>query len=145
MHETGAGFPPVSTLVVDIDGTLAGPPLVRGDYSTCVPNRALVTVLRKLRAAGWRVHLDTARNMRTYECNVGVINARTLPVLIAWLDAHDVPYDEIHVAKPWPSGGGFLVDDKAVRPSELLSLGVTGAQELLRQEAASMREHWAPN
>jgi capsule biosynthesis phosphatase len=41
---------------------------------------------------------------------------------MAWLDRHQVPYDELHVGKPWGGKGGFYVDDKAIRPDEFTRL-----------------------
>lgn len=60
----------------------------------------------------------TARNMRTYEGNIGKINIHTLPIIIDWLNKHNVPFDEIIVGKPWCGNEGFYVDDRAVRPDE---------------------------
>ena len=52
---------------------------------------------------------------------IGKINANTLPLILDWLAQHEIPYDEIHVGKPWCGTEGFYVDDKAVRPSEFLA------------------------
>jgi capsule biosynthesis phosphatase len=60
--------------------------------------------------------------MNTYNGNVGLITANTAKTLLAWLERHDVPFDELHVGKPWPGRGGFYVDDKAIRPDEFLKL-----------------------
>jgi capsule biosynthesis phosphatase len=43
-------------------------------------------------------------------------------LLVDWLKRHEVPFDEIHVGKPWCGFDGFYVDDKAIRPTEFLSL-----------------------
>ena len=60
--------------------------------------------------------------MRTYKGNIGKININTLPIILEWLAQHQVPYDEIHVGKPWCGQDGFYVDDKSVRPSEFVQL-----------------------
>jgi capsule biosynthesis phosphatase len=134
---------PVDRLVViDVDGTLAGPPEVEGDYSSCPPNIQLVETLRALRREGWRVALYTSRNMRTFGNNVGQITARMLPTLFEWLEAHGVPFDEVHVGKPWPGHVGFYVDDRAIRPSEFLSKSMAEVDELLQTERRLMRDHW---
>jgi capsule biosynthesis phosphatase len=108
-------------IVIDLDGTLthdeAGVP-----YPDKRPNIAVVERLRAYKAEGFRVVMDTARNMRTHENSIGKINAFTLPVIIAWLDRHAVPYDEVHVGKPWCGTEGFLVDDRAIRPDEFVTL-----------------------
>ena len=41
-----------------------------------------------------------------------------LPDLIDWLTRHEIPFDEIHVGKPWPGPAGFYVDDRCMRPAE---------------------------
>jgi capsule biosynthesis phosphatase len=111
----------MSTIVIDLDGTLtahrSGVP-----YVDMPPNDAVVSKLREYRSQGFRIAIYTARNMRTHAKSIGLINAETLPAIIQWLRAHDVPYDEIHVGKPWPDAGGFYVDDRAIRPDEFVRL-----------------------
>lgn len=108
-------------LVVDLDGTLSldasGVP-----YPDREPNLPLVERLRAYKAEGFEIAICTARNMRTYAGSIGHINAVTLPVVIDWLRRHDIPFDEIHVGKPWCGNEGFYIDDKAIRPSEFLRL-----------------------
>jgi capsule biosynthesis phosphatase len=60
--------------------------------------------------------------------------AVTLPGIITWLQRHQVPFDEIHVGKPWCGFDGFYVDDRAVRPSEFLTLSLTEIHALLAKE-----------
>ncbi len=107
-------------LVIDLDGTLTvdapGVP-----YPDKPPNLPVIERLREYRAAGFEIVIATARNMRTHAGNIGRINALTLPVILAWLDRHQVPYDEVHVGKPWAGHEGFYVDDRAVRPREFLT------------------------
>jgi capsule biosynthesis phosphatase len=57
-----------------------------------------------------------------------------LPVIIDWLKKHDIPYDEIHVAKPWCGNDGFYIDDKSIRPSEFAQLSYEEIQQLLAKE-----------
>ena len=109
------------TIVMDLDGTLTiDDPDV--PYADRLPNVAVVEKVREYKAAGFDIVISTARNMRTHAKSVGKINAFTLPVIIQWLSDCDVPYDEIHVGKPWAGPGGFYVDDAAVRPAEFTSL-----------------------
>ncbi|HYF07402.1 MAG TPA: capsular biosynthesis protein [Acetobacteraceae bacterium] len=104
----------MTRLVIDLDGTLAldEPGVPYGDR---LPDRPLIARLRAYRAEGFSIAISTARNMRTYGGSIGHINAVTLPVIIEWLRRHEVPYDEIHVGKPWCGEEGFYVDDKAMR------------------------------
>lgn len=109
------------TIVMDLDGTLT---IERPgtDYADVEPNIPVVEQVRRYKEAGFSIAIYTARNMRTHSNSVGRINAVTLPVIIEWLTRHEVPYDEIHVGKPWPEHDGFYVDDRAIRPDEFLAL-----------------------
>jgi capsule biosynthesis phosphatase len=120
-------------IVMDLDGTLTldepGVP-----YAEKRPNAAVVARLREYRAEGFEVVIATARNMNTYANSVGKIAAHTLPVVVEWLRRHDIPYDEIHIGKPWCGTDGFYVDDKAVRPSEFCAMGREELRALLARE-----------
>ncbi|WP_296598576.1 HAD hydrolase family protein [Phenylobacterium sp.] len=120
-------------LVFDLDGTLALDEPGLG-YADRRPNLELVAKLREYRALGFEIVICSARNMRTHQNSIGKINALTLPVILAWLDRHEIPYDEVHVGKPWCGTEGFYVDDKAVRPSEFTSLSLEEIQALLARE-----------
>ncbi len=111
-----------NVIVLDLDGTLceSKPPGV--DYADLKPRPGMLEKLREYRSRGFYVILHTARNMRTYEGNLGQIMAHTARTVFEWLDRHEVPYDEVHFGKPWPGSNGFIVDDRAVRPDEFLRL-----------------------
>ena len=123
-------------LVVDVDGTIC--PLRREDesYAELEPVAEVVERLRWYRDRGFRIALHTARQMRTYDGNAGLLTARMVPVLVEWLDRHAIPYDEIHVGKPWPGREGFYVDDRTVRPAEFLALSPEQIAELLERDRA---------
>jgi capsule biosynthesis phosphatase len=108
-------------LVVDLDGTLTRDDS-SPDYGQKVPDHLVVERLREYAKEGFCIVIYTSRNMRTFENSVGRINAHTLPMIVEWLNRHDIPYDEIHVGKPWCGTEGFYVDDRAIRPSEFVSL-----------------------
>lgn len=121
-------------LVFDLDGTLALDEPER-PYAERRPNAELIARLHEYRAQGFEIVICSARNMRTHQGSIGKINALTLPVILDWLARHDVPYDEIHVGKPWCGTEGFYVDDKAVRPSEFVRLSLDEIRALLAKEA----------
>ncbi len=124
----------MKTLVVDLDGTLT---LANtSDYQNVLPNLPVIESLRAYKQQGFDIKVSTARNMRTYEGNLGKINVNTLPIIIEWLDKHQVPYDEILVGKPWCGFEGFYIDDKAVRPSEFLSMSYDDIKAMLDKESA---------
>ena len=121
-------------LVFDLDGTLTHDDASVG-YAERQPNAAMVEKLRAYQADGFAIIICSARNMRTYEGQIGKINANTLPVILDWLTRHAIPYDELHVGKPWCGTEGFYVDDKAIRPSEFLALSHDEIHALLAREA----------
>lgn len=111
---------PMKKLIVDLDNTLT---MADADtYPEMSVNKDVVKKLALYRANGFSITINTSRNMRTYEGNVGKINIHTLPVILEWLDEHDVPYDEVLVGKPWCGTEGFYIDDRAIRPDEFVSL-----------------------
>lgn len=121
-------------IVVDVDGTLCPIKQPGERYEELVPYDEMVDLLRRYRERGFHIILATSRNMRTYDGNLGLIMANTAPVMLEWLNRHEIPFDEIHFGKPWPGKGGFYVDDKAIRPSEFRRLAYEEIQELLAHE-----------
>ncbi|KQV89862.1 capsular biosynthesis protein [Massilia sp. Root351] len=107
-------------IIIDLDDTLCT--TVEGDYRNSQPVPEVIERLRWYHAQGFEIAINTSRNMRTYAGSLGKINANTLPLIIDWLARHEVPYDEIYVAKPWCGHDGFYVDDRAVRPDEFAKL-----------------------
>lgn len=107
-------------LIFDIDDTICT--TINGDYENSKPIWPVIEKLKQYKAEGFEICFSTSRNMRTYEGNSGKIAANTLPIIINWLEKHDVPYDEIYIAKPWCGFDGFYIDDKAIRPDEFCNL-----------------------
>ena len=119
-------------LVIDLDGTLTQ--ANTSDYRNVLPQTDVIEQVRKYKNQGFEIVISTARNMRTYNGNVGKINIHTLPIITEWLDKHNVPYDEILVGKPWCGHEGFYVDDRAIRPSEFSRLNIDEINQLLEKE-----------
>lgn len=121
-------------IVIDLDETIS----LKTDgqrYEFALPRNDVVARMRHYSELGFEICIFTARNMRTFEGNIGKINAYTLPVIIEWLNKYNVPYDEIVVGKPWCGEEGFYVDDRAIRPSEFLKLSLQEIDELLKDES----------
>ncbi|MDY4540637.1 MAG: capsular biosynthesis protein [Allisonella histaminiformans] len=108
------------TFIFDVDGTIC--PIKKADekYEDLIPYEDVVRKIQYYHQHGARIVIHTSRNMRTYQGNIGLINANTAKVMLKWLDKWDIPYDEIIYGKPWPGKEGFYVDDRAVRPDEFL-------------------------
>lgn len=116
-------------IVIDLDETICS--TVNGDYANSIPKPDVIERMREFKAQGFEIVISTSRNMRTYEGNVGKINANTLPIIVRWLDKHEVPYDEIYTGKPWCGTDGFYVDDRALRPDEFVQLSVEDIRKLV--------------
>ncbi|MCL9780361.1 HAD hydrolase family protein [Vibrio sp. S4M6] len=119
-------------LIVDLDGTITQ--ANTSDYKTVLPRLDVIEQLRSYKQQGFEIVIATARNMRTYQGNVGKINIHTLPIITEWLDKHSVPYDEILVGKPWCGHEGFYIDDRAIRPSEFVDLTLDEINRLIDKE-----------
>ncbi len=121
------------TFVFDIDGTLC--PIKKKDerYEDMVPYPEMVEKIREYKNGGAKITLFTSRNMNSYNGNIGLINANTAKVILAWLDKWDIPYDEIIYGKPWPGHNGFYVDDRTVRPDEFLNMSLDELSEVCRR------------
>lgn len=119
--------------VFDIDGTIC--PLKKKEerYEDLVPFKEMVDKIREYKSEGAIISLLTSRNVNSYQGNIGLINANTAKVLLAWLDKWEIPYDEIVYGKPWPGHEGFYVDDRTVRPDEFLKLTVEEMDEVCRK------------
>ena len=128
----------MKTLVFDIDGTICDEQSDL-DYADRLPHIPMIEKIRDYKALGFKIIFFTARNMRTYQGSLGKINANTLPVLIEWLKKHKVPYDEIHVGKPWCGVEGYYIDDRAIRPSEFLTKTADDIRRLLDEESKKIQ------
>ena len=116
-------------LIFDLDDTLCT--TQNGDYANAQPITEVVEKLKEYHRQGFTIVINTSRNMRTYQGNIGAINKNTLPIILDWLRRHDIPYDELYVGKPWCGFEGFYVDDKAIRPDELVKLSYAEICQLL--------------
>ncbi len=111
----------MNRIVIDLDGTLTyDDPTI--SYADRLPRHEVIEKLKLYKSLGYTICILTARNMRTFEGNVGKIAVHTLPVIQQWLTRHNVPFDEILIGKPWCGPEGFYVDDRALRPDEFVRL-----------------------
>lgn len=122
---------PQKTLVVDIDGTLCPVKQAHEHYEDLVPFDQMIQQLLVYRKNGFRIILQTARNMRTYNGNLELIHSHTAPLLEKWLKDWNIPYDEIVFGKPWAGDIGFYIDDRAIRPNEFLSKSLAELEALI--------------
>jgi capsule biosynthesis phosphatase len=123
----------MKVIVIDLDGTLTIDDSTLS-YSDRQPRREVIEKLALYKDLGYKVVIHTARNMNSFSGNIGLINIHTLPLVLDWLNRHDVPFDEVVVGKPWCGVDGFYVDDKAVRPDEFVALDPTALRRLVGAE-----------
>lgn len=125
-----------NVLVFDLDGTLCEIDKNK-DYSELEPIYSVVKSLKFYKDKGYWIIIHTARQMRTYDGNLGMINANTSQLTIEWLNKNDIPFDEIHFGKPWCGKNGFYIDDKAIRPDEFVKLSEDEINKLINNSRKS--------
>jgi len=108
------------TIVCDVDGTICSNPEY-GDYSKCLPINDVCNKLKLENDKGTYIILYTSRNLRSFKGNLGLINKYTSKTLIDWLTKNDIPYDELHLGKPWGEGNLFYLDDKLISINQFLN------------------------
>jgi capsule biosynthesis phosphatase len=123
-------------LIIDIDNTISF--TEKGDYRNSKPNLSLIKKISEYKKKGFYIVLNTSRNMRTFENNIGKINIHTLPLIIDWLNKYKIEYDELFVGKPWCGNEGFYIDDKAIRPSEFVKYNYEEIKRILDDEKPLM-------
>lgn len=121
-------------IVLDVDQTLTVEKHDGISYAEVGVAEPVKVRLLELKAKGYWIILNTSRNMRTYDGNIGQIMKHTAPVMLDWLARHDIPYDEIHFGKPWCGDSGFYVDDRAVRPREFATMSLSEIAALLDRD-----------
>ena len=110
-------------IVMDLDGCLRD--------ENMKPNEEVIKKLREYASQGYYIIVYSSKNMRTFEGNIGKINAITLPQIIDWLKKYNVPYSEVYVGKPWCGFEGFYVDDKAIRPDEFVNKSIEEINDII--------------
>lgn len=121
----------MNSIIFDIDGTICPIKKEEEKYEDLVPFPDMVSKIRELKKDGYKIVLFTARNMRNYNGNIDLILKNTKPILEKWLSKWEIPYDEIIFGKPYPGKNGFYVDDRTIRPNELLNLTKEEINELI--------------
>lgn len=99
-------------IVVDLDGTICTLRKPDEDYTMVRPMPGAIEALKRLRANGHQIIIQTARNMGTCEGNLGRVMHNVGKITFDWLAQHGVEYDEIYFGKP---NGHLYIDDRAFR------------------------------
>jgi capsule biosynthesis phosphatase len=69
-------------IIMDLDDTISI--TENADYKNSKPKERIIELLREYKNRGFEIAISTSRNMRTYNSNVGKINAVTLPEIVEW-------------------------------------------------------------
>lgn len=123
------------TLIFDVDGTLCPIKEKNDEYINLIPDEEMIKKLKEYKKEGAKIVLFSSRNMKSYDGNLGKINANTAPIMLEWLKKWQIPYDEIYFGKPWPGHRGLYVDDRAVRPDEFLKYDFDKLEEICKQSS----------
>lgn len=99
-------------IVIDLDGVLCKIKQPGQSYADVEPIPGAAQRLQEFRAAGHTVVIYTARNMATYDGNLGKIMKNVGLITLEWLEKHGMEFDEIYFGKP---NGHVYIDDRAVR------------------------------
>ena len=121
------------TFVFDVDGTICPIKQKSESYADLVPYPNIVEKMREYHDGGAKIVLYSSRNMNTYNCDVGLINKHTAPVMLEWLNKWDIPYDAVYFGKVWPGHKGFYVDDRSIRPDEFLSNSIEDLEKICEE------------
>jgi capsule biosynthesis phosphatase len=117
-------------LIVDVDGTLTHDD-TECSYSERLPRTDVIERVNYLHQRGVRIVIWSARNMRSFNDNLGLINLHTLPVLMEWLQRHKVCFDEIYMGKPWCGTDGFYVRTNGIRPDRFITTPIDELEDLV--------------
>jgi len=117
------------SIVIDLDGTIAE--LSDKPYEKRKKIKRVVDKIWEYKKKGFYITIFTSRQMNTFDRNIGIINKKTAPVVLDWLQEHNVPFDEIYFGRPWCGHNGFYVCDKTVSPDVFVSYSYDKIMEML--------------
>lgn len=102
-------------LTFDIDDTICVHK--NRDYENAMPKLEVIHKINKLHNEGYTIRLYTSRGMISCGGNVKKAERKNKRTLIAWLNKHNVCYDELIFGKPISD---VYIDDKAMNVEEFM-------------------------
>lgn len=96
----------------DLDNTLCENKKPGEEYKDVLPKEGAVEYITQLHKKGHYIIIHTARNMVTFNNNLGQVIAKQAPVVIDWLKKYNFVYDELLFGKPHAD---YFVDDKGIQ------------------------------
>lgn len=125
------------TIIYDLDETLCTKKKPEETYKDVKPIKCMIDQLNSFYEQGHTIIIQTARNMLTQNNDEGKVIRNVGEDTLVWLRENGVKYHSIKFAKSY---GDMYVDDKSIRPSELLELGIDGAENILKEEKKKIKE-----
>jgi capsule biosynthesis phosphatase len=99
-------------VTVDLDGTICETKGPNQTYAEVSPLPGAIESLKDFKSRGYYIIIHTARNMATYNNNLGAIIKNQAGIVTDWLKKYEIPYDELLFGKP---NVDVVIDDKALR------------------------------
>jgi capsule biosynthesis phosphatase len=99
-------------ICIDLDGTICQIKRPDETYSDLKPLPGAKEKIHRLRAKGHYIIIQTARNMATYQGDLGKVMKNIGKITLDWLDKWQIEYDEIYFGKP---NAELYLDDRALR------------------------------
>ena len=118
-------------IVVDLDGTICPIKQDGQSYADLKPLPQAIERLNQLKEAGHYIIIQTARNMRTQQGNLGKVMQNIGKITLDWLAKYEVPYDEIYFGKP---NGHVYLDDRAFRFESWDSITVNSLENIAKEK-----------
>lgn len=81
------------------------------DYDNAVPILETIEKMKRLKADGWEICINSARGQHSCRGDLALIEERNREQVERWLAKHNVPCDELRFGKPL---GDIYIDDKAM-------------------------------
>lgn len=118
------------TLVYDLDETLCTKKQPHESYADVKPIQPMIDQLNRFYDEGFEIIIVTARNMVTQKNHVSKVVKNVGLDTLQWLEKHGVKYHGLQFGKEYADA---YIDDKAIRPNELMNLVKMNATSSLSQ------------
>lgn len=125
-------------LIYDLDETLCTKKKPDETYADVKPIKPVIDQLNKFYEQGHTIIIQTARNMLTQNNDVGKVIQNVGEVTLKWLRENGVKYHSIQFGKAY---GFYYIDDKSIRPSELIEYGMDGVDKILLEEKEKIKKY----
>jgi len=113
-------------IVIDLDGCICEIKKSYESYSEVKPIPHAIEKIKEWKNQNHYIIIQTARNMKTCNGDVGKIIARIGKITLDWLEKYRVPYDEIYFGKP---NADVYIDDKALKLKKWQEISLEGYHE----------------